>query len=285
MTPDRLDEIATRLAAAHRGAKPVAWQTTAEGLELADAYGLQDRVRDMLDAGARATAWKVSPPRAGSASVAAPVPNACCVASPARLAATDFSMLGVEVEIAFRFGRDLPRRAGHHPQHPVRDAAQVRDAAEVLEAAEVREAAGAFDAAEVLDAVDTLLVALELCDTRLAAWRDAPPLWKLADFQSSGALVIGTAVRDWVGIDFGSLLAQLVVNGEVRAEARGSHPSGDPSVLLPWLAGHVAQRCGGLRRGDVVTTGTWTGMHFVAPGDVVEARFPGLGEARLQLVA
>jgi 2-keto-4-pentenoate hydratase len=35
----------------------------------------------------------------------------------------------------------------------------------------------------------------------------------------------------------------------------------------------------------VVTTGTWTGMHFVAPGDVVEARFLGLGESRLELGA
>jgi 2-keto-4-pentenoate hydratase len=55
--------------------------------------------------------------------------------------------------------------------------------------------------------------------------------------------------------------------------------------LLPWLAAHAARRCGGLRRGDVVTTGTWTGMHFAAAGDAIEARFPGLGQARLTLAA
>lgn len=255
MTPERLDEIASRLAAAHRGGPVFAWQEKADALALADAYGLQDRVRAVLDAGARATTWKVSPPREGAASVAAPVPNSSRHGSPARLAAAGFSMLGVEVEIAFRFGRDLAPRRGPH------------------------------DSEEVLEAVDALLVALELCDTRLAAWRDAPVLWKLADFQSSGALVLGTEVHDWRGIDFRTLLAQLLVNGEVRAQARGSHPSGDPSALLPWMADHLAERCGGLRRGDVVTTGTWTGMHFVAAGDTVEARFPGLGEARLTLVA
>ncbi len=255
MTPDRLDEVAGRLVAAHRHEPHFRWQAAPEALELADAYGLQDRVQRVLDSGARPTAWKVSPPRSGAAAVAAPVPGVRCFASPARLAASEFSMLGVEVEIAFRFGHDLPPRIDRY-----------RDE-------------------DVFDAVEAMLVALELCDTRLASWHEAPPMWKLADFQTSGALVVGTAIADWRHLDFSALLAQLVVNGGVSVEARGSHPSIDPSVLLPWMVGHVAERCGGLRRGDVVTTGTWTGMQFVAPGDSVEARFPGLGESRLALTA
>jgi 2-keto-4-pentenoate hydratase len=47
--------------------------------------------------------------------------------------------------------------------------------------------------------------------------------------------------------------------------------------LLTWLANHTNVRSGGLRRGDIVTTGSWTGLRFVASGARVEAAFPGIG--------
>ncbi len=61
------------------------------------------------------------------------------------------------------------------------------------------------------------------------------------------------------------------------------HPYGNPIRLLPWLAAHCMARCGGLHAGDIITTGTWTGMNFVAPGAEVITRFPGIGEARVTL--
>jgi 2-keto-4-pentenoate hydratase len=45
---------------------------------------------------------------------------------------------------------------------------------------------------------------------------------------------------------------------------------------------HVADR-GGLREGDVVTTGSWVGIVPVQLGDDVVARFTGIGEARVRL--
>ena len=44
------------------------------------------------------------------------------------------------------------------------------------------------------------------------------------------------------------------------------------------------ERYGGLRAGDVITTGAWTGMHFVDPGAEIVARFPGIGEARVSFL-
>lgn len=220
-----------------------------------DVYRVQNEVLAALSPGARAAAWKVSPPRAGADPTAAPIPPARCHHSPARLAAADFHMLGIEVEIAFRMGRDLPLRSAP------------------------------YAAEEVFAAVDAALIAIEVCDTRLADWEDAPPLWRLADFQSNGALILGSAVPAWRGVDFKAQAAQLWVDGRLVVEASGSHPVGEPWRLLPWTAAHVARRGGGLHQGDVVTTGTWTGMHRARPGDEIEARFPGLGEARLTISA
>jgi 2-keto-4-pentenoate hydratase len=123
---------------------------------------------------------------------------------------------------------------------------------------------------------------IELAETRLASWNEAPALWKLADFQSNGVLVAGTGTASWREIDFGAQTVELQINGKAERRATGAHPSGDPSRLLPWLIGHVADR-GGLRAGDIVTTGSWIGIVRVQRGDDVVARFPGIGEARLRL--
>jgi 2-keto-4-pentenoate hydratase/2-oxohepta-3-ene-1,7-dioic acid hydratase (catechol pathway) len=38
-----------------------------------------------------------------------------------------------------------------------------------------------------------------------------------------------------------------------------------------------------LAAGDIVTTGTWTGLTAVRPVEEMAAVFPGIGEARLRL--
>ena len=126
------------------------------------------------------------------------------------------------------------------------------------------------------------LAAIELCETRLSGWDSAPALWKLADFQSNAALIVGSGTASWKGIDFGAQQVEVVVNGARAAGAVGGHPAGDPSRLLPWLREHCAGR-GGLRPGDIVTTGSWVGIVKVAPGDEIEARFAGIGACRLRL--
>lgn len=126
------------------------------------------------------------------------------------------------------------------------------------------------------------LVTIELCATRVADWASAPALWKLADFQSNAALVLGSGTSEWRTIDFGAQAAELFVNGMLEKRAVGAHPAGDPARLLPWMLEHCGRR-GGLQRGDVITTGSWVGLVEVRAGDEVLACFPGIGEARLTL--
>ena len=126
------------------------------------------------------------------------------------------------------------------------------------------------------------MVLIELCETRFADWVSASTLWKLADFQSNAALIIGTGTRAWRKIDFGAQTVELMVNGRREKQARGTHPAKDPSKLIPWMVGHCASR-GGLQAGDIIATGSWVGIVKVEPGDEIVARFPGIGEARLSL--
>jgi 2-keto-4-pentenoate hydratase len=131
--------------------------------------------------------------------------------------------------------------------------------------------------------VGGVIVAIEICDTRLADQKTASDLWKLADFQNNGALITGSGVARWQAIDWLRQRAELLVNGEPRIDVTGAHPFGDPFRLLPWIVAHCVRRCGGLRAGDIVTTGSWGGVHYVEPGCEVRARFAGIGEAAVTI--
>jgi 2-keto-4-pentenoate hydratase len=244
--------IVSRLVNAHESRCTFRSTDEAAPSDLHETYLVQDEVLQRLHPGGRAAVWKVSPPGVLE-TVASPIAPSRCFTSPTVLPADRFNMLAIELEIAFRFGRDLPPRATHYGNEELRDA------------------------------VDEALVAIELCDTRLSDWREASPLWRLADFQSNGALVLGTGTTDWRSIDFAAAGARLRINGAVQKLACGSHPSGDPSRLLPWLVEHCAGRCGGVRAGDVVTTGSWTGMYLATAGDEIHGSFPGIGEASVSL--
>jgi 2-keto-4-pentenoate hydratase len=215
-----------------------------------EAYAVQDRVFAARYPSQRIAAWKAGASGADAEPSAAPIGEVR--ASPAVLAAGAFHMFGIEAEIAFRIGRDL-------------------------------HGSGGWSEKDLADAVGEILVTIEVCDTRLANWKTASPLWRLADFQLNGALVVGSGLKDWQKVDFAAQAVELWVNGRKTANRTGSHPLGTPVAVLPWIVEHCARRSGGLRAGDLVTTGSWTGMEFVAPGDTVLARFPGIGEASVRI--
>lgn len=216
-----------------------------------EAYRIQDLVFAARHPGGRAPAWKAGASGPDAEPTAAPIGS--LLASPAIVPAGALHMFGIEAEVAFRLGKDLPLRAR------------------------------AMDEDELAAAVDEVLVTIELCDTRLLDWKAASPLSRLADFQLNGALVVGSGRRDWRSVDFGAQHAELWVNDEKKLDRIGAHPLGNPLKLIPWAVNHCALRGRALRSGDLVTTGSWTGIEFVAPGDRVLARFPGIGEARLNI--
>jgi 2-keto-4-pentenoate hydratase len=244
-------EVASLLVQAHRSGIRAAVRPELAPRDAAEAYAIQDFVYASVRHGQRPAAWKVGGPSDTVEPTASPILDV--LRAPARLAAGGFHMIGIEAEIAYRFSGDVPPRKDPYSEE------------------------------DLASAVGEALVAIEVCDTRLADWKDAPELWKLADFQSNGCLVAGGGTRGWRAVDFSALKAELILDGK-NLVAGARHPYGNPLRLLPWLATHCARRCGGLRAGDLVTTGSWGGMHPIAPGSTVVARFPGIGEARLVFV-
>jgi 2-keto-4-pentenoate hydratase len=239
------------LLAAHRSRKPAATAGTPLHTE-EEAYRVQDAVFADLWPGARAVAWKAGGPSDKVEPTAAPIPPENLLRSPASVTGKKMRMIGVEAEVAFRMAKDLPPRS-----RPYSDRA-------------------------IAAAVGEVVVTIELCDTRLADWKESSGLWKLADFQNNSALVVGSGTKDWQKIDFLQQEMEFRIGARI-ARAKGAHSFGNPFRLLPWLVRHAAKRGLGLHAGDVVTTGAWTGLEIAKLGDEVTARFPGIGEATVRI--
>ncbi|MEO5672372.1 MAG: fumarylacetoacetate hydrolase family protein [Ramlibacter sp.] len=248
--------VADALLQARRDGQPVdAAAFGASLLNAAEAYGVQALVArrdDTADAGV-ARYWKSGGPSREGALTHAPLPMKGVWSSPADARDWPCNLRIIEAEIALRLGRNVSR-----------------DDALAL----THEDAASF--------VDAMAVSIELVDSRWLQGVQAPPLLKLADLQSHGALVLGEwqpfAARDWL-----AQRCELKIGESPAVEFRGTHSLGDPAwVLQDWLR-HATSDGGTVVKGTVVTTGTWCGMLPASEGDFVVARFDGVGEASLQL--
>jgi 2-keto-4-pentenoate hydratase len=159
---------------------------------------------------------------------------------------------GLEAEIAFLVGRDLPPRT-----HPY-----TRD--------------------EVLAAMASCHPAIELLEPAFTDPMQVPRLAMIADLQMHGGFIYGPAIPNWQSIDFTAEHVVLAVDGVVRVERTGSNTSGDLLRLLPWLANQGAARTDGLRKGQWITTGSWTGYTLASAGSTAEVTFSTAGRVDLR---
>lgn len=240
---------AQRLLRAHKGAAAVP-HTDALPPDLAAAYAVQDATLRLLGP---VGGWKVGAKGPSAQPACAPLPTSRVFATGAALLGPPWRMRGIEVEVALRLGRDLVPTDGEP------------------------------DAAMVRDAVEAVLPAIEVVETRLADWRDSAPLAQLADLQSHGALVVGAAsMCKPAEMDLRSVEAYLAFDGQPVASTRGANPAADIWRLLGWLAWHCAQRGQPLRAGQIVTTGSCTGVLFAPEGAHVQGQLAGIGLVELR---
>jgi len=123
---------------------------------------------------------------------------------------------------------------------------------------------------------------IEVIESGLLDPLKAARLSMIGDLQMHGGFVYGPAVVDWQKIDFKTEHVFIAVDGMVRVERTGSNTSGDLMRLLPWLANEGSKRTGGLKAGQWVTTGSWTGVTVADPGSAANVEFSAAGEVHLR---
>jgi 2-keto-4-pentenoate hydratase len=195
--------------------------------------------------------WKVGAPAADATALFAPMPSAWIASNGAELGGRH-RFRGLEAEIAFLMGKDLPPR----------EKAYSRD--------------------EVVASIASCHPAIEVIESGLTDPTKAAKLSMIADLQMHGAFVYGEAVTNWQSIDFSKEHVTLAVDGVVRVERTGSNTAGDLMRLLPWLANDGSARTGGLKAGQWVTTGSWTGLSLGIACSEVDVEFSTAGKVNLR---
>ena len=213
----------------------------------AEAYAIQARCMESLGP---IGGWKVGAAGPDAPPSCAPMPTSALHASPAVLDGAAFTSREIESEIAFVLGADLPPRGTP------------------------------YNAAEIGAALASCHAGLEVLQSRFADPDATNALSNLADLIRHGAYVLGPPVGPWQAIDFATLQVRQVIAGE--ATLHTGNPAGDMMRLVVWLANVGAVWAGGLKAGQVVTCGSWTGKLAAPAGAAVSARFGDLPGVELR---
>jgi 2-keto-4-pentenoate hydratase len=250
MKRELIEKAARQLIAAREGEKLLEELSgDAQPSTIEAAHAIQDAMVNLL--GDQVAGWKVAKTPAGEFArgviLASRVFN-----GPAKLPAALCPMKVVEVEIAFRFGHDLP--------------AQSRD----------------YDYEAVANAV-VPFAAIEVVDSRFVSYAGTDWMHRAADFMSNGAFVIGESVTDWRGIDLSTLDVCLSLNDEVKLNKTGGHPTIDPMLPVVALVNAFRKR-EGVKTGQFVTTGSFTGMTTAQAGQQVKGTFGHFGSVTVEFV-
>lgn len=253
---DKALAAAEILAQARRSGQPIDGlpAALAPGTE-AEAWAVQREVMRLL--GLSVGGWKCATPPGRPPSGAA-MPVSGFVPSPAHQSLPAGQQLGIEAEIAVRIGVDLPGRPGQP-----------------------------YSRADILAAITSVMPAIELVQSRYRDLRAVSNFEAMADSIAHFGFVYGADAPGWRALDLAKLPVRLTFGAEVKVEQIGGNPSGDPLAPVVWLANCLPETGTHLRAGEIVTTGSCTGLIFAAPGTPlrIRAQFEGLGEVGLDLAA
>jgi len=153
-----------------------------------------------------------------------------------------------EAEFAFRMGDDLPPRRDPYTQ------------------------------AEVLARVAALHPSIELPDSRYEHFERVGALQLIADNACAHYFVLGAAAPDsWRTLDLSQYKVRGLRNGAVAETGQGANVLGDPRFALTWVANELSRFGYGLKKDQVVMTGTCVKPMAIAVGDRIQADFGELG--------
>ena len=201
----------------------------------------------------RVGGWKVGFNAQGQ-SMAGPMLANCIQASGSRWTIGTAGPILAEVEIAVRLKYDLPPR----PAKP-------------------------YGRADIAAAVSHVMAGIELIRSRLREGPAAPfPIW-LADRLGNAGYILGEEVSGLADRDLSALRCQLRVDGTLMHDKIGGHPQNDPLAPVVAYANGQNDVLGGLRAGQIVTTGSLIVPLSCRNPVELEAEIDGLGQVRVTM--
>lgn len=181
--------------------------------------------------------------------------------SPADIPQSLTPSLCIEPEVTFRLLDDLPPRL--KPYRP-------------------QEVADAIEACASLEVVDTRFDTSTRTIRQMLNERHSL-IEAYADHITNGAFIIGAAKKDWQELDFAKMPVTMRSEKRVIVETTGGHAFVDPFLPVVVLANEM-RNSDGLKKGQVVATGSFSGFFPVEVDELITANFPGVGQASARFV-
>jgi 2-keto-4-pentenoate hydratase len=249
---DAIAKTADALIVAHKTKTLIPSSQVVTLSDLAAGFEVQALVTQGL--GATVAGWKV-PKSPDGIRVAAPFYSHACVPSGSPWEMRKGGMI-FEIEIAFELKDDLPPRPGKP-----------------------------YAREDVMDAIGAALIGIEMVGSRFEEPDTVSFPTLLGDNHGCAGYVTGSRVTDWRKLDFRTLRCVAKLDGEVVFDKVDSHPQKDPLASLVEYAGVQADRLGGLRAGQIVTTGSMSGVtRFDRPVEIT-GEISGIGGVAVKVVA
>lgn len=136
-----------------------------------------------------------------------------------------------------------------------------------------------YTRAEVRDAVESFSPGIELAECRFVHDKAFPPLPAiLADGSGGGGLAIGAPIPNWRTQDLAGQEVTLASGGDIRRRGSAAEWLDHPIEPVLWLANALSKTGIGLKAGQVVSTGTLTGMLRPKAGETFVADFGPFGQ-------
>jgi 2-keto-4-pentenoate hydratase len=215
------------------------------------AYAIQLEILKRRNTGI--AGWKVGAKSPTGPIQGAPLPCDRVHRDALTLSRNGFVTLGLELEIAFSFGRAF--RPSEHP----------------------------YSEDEVLAGVKFMAAAIEVVSSRFVQWPQVEKLGQLADLQNHGALVVGQVADYQHAYPFARPALKFSYAGADITPASPANPCGDPRRLLSWVVNHCTTHGLTLIEQTILTTGSYTGMYFPAGPGTATGEIAGLPPVYLTL--
>ena len=189
-----------------------------------------------------------------SAPIAGRLASADILKSPARITLPSNHLRIVEAEFVFEMGRsickeDLPIGEGN-----------------------------------IRDYIRAVHSGIEICNSRLSA-EDAPLSCVVADNGNADLLVIGDPLVNWRAALDSNIPVVLSRRSGQPVQGSADRVLGSPIKSLIWLANWLASKGERLECGNLVASGSCTGMSEVAPEDCVSAAFGVSAQASVEFTS
>ena len=248
-----MQELAERLWAARVNGHVMKRDLLSAVSSVDEAYEVQKKIAELSGMGRRG--WKIGATSESAQKLigtnrpaAGALLSSYCYENPAKIAIFSDQNTCVESEFAFRLLRDLPAR----------ERVYQRD--------------------EVIEAIGAVMPAIEVVASRFeGGFSGLGELRLVADMVANVAWVRGVETLDWSSFDLINHKVSLYRGDEEVAVGSGAEVLGDPVNVMVWTANHLSGMGIGLAAGEVISTGTCTGVVKVGSGDKIVADFNNLG--------